>query len=128
MNRNRNSTRIEGKLVQDYQLTMETYKTTGFIAATDSTNFLSFTSSTEMNPISCEQVSVHFYEIPGSDSFADSDFLYNPATKIWIWCETPRIDLDRGLLINSAREGFGCHITNKTIDMDGMFYQGRSSL
>ncbi|EFA83760.1 glycosyl hydrolase family chitinase [Heterostelium album PN500] len=85
-----------------------------------------------------------------TDTVADADFLYNPTTKVFISFDTPRsvrskaeyvktnglgglfthaIDQGRGLLVNAAREGFGCQTDyNRVIDMTSLYLQGKDTL
>ena len=80
-----------------------------------------------------------------TDQVADADYLYNPQSKLFLSCETPRsvkakgeyvaekglgglftwtIDQDNGVLVNAAREGLGCSISKKVIDMSPFYFEG----
>lgn len=80
-----------------------------------------------------------------TDEVADADFLYNPQSKVFMSLDTPRTvkakaeyvksrglgglftwtaDLDRGPLVNAAREGLGCEMTRQTVDMRPFYFKG----
>ncbi len=80
-----------------------------------------------------------------TDEIADADYLYNKESKLFISLDTPRsvkakaqyaleknlggiftwtADQDRGLLVNAAREGLGCELVTKKIDMEPFYFKG----
>lgn len=80
-----------------------------------------------------------------TDQVADADYLYNPASKLFLSLDTPRtvkakgeyaaklglgglftwtIDQDRGVLVNAAREGLGYEISKEVIDMEPFYFEG----
>lgn len=82
-----------------------------------------------------------------TDKKANADYLYNSQSKLFMSIETPRtarekgmyvkehglggmfiwtIDYDAGLLINAAREGLGCQLINKKIDMSKYYFEGNN--
>lgn len=83
-----------------------------------------------------------------TDEISCADFLYNKNTQLFISVDTPRtvkekaayalshnlgglftwtIDLDNGLLVNAAREGFECPVTQQVIDMAPFYYKGETT-
>ena len=83
-----------------------------------------------------------------TDTVCDADFLYSPATKLFLSIDTPRsvkakgeyarkkglgglftwtIDMDNGLLLNAAREGLGFQTKRTDIDMTPFYFQGKSA-
>ncbi|OTA18378.1 chitinase [Xenorhabdus vietnamensis] len=83
-----------------------------------------------------------------TDEIADADYLYNQDSKLFISIDTPRTvqakakyalekhlggvftwtaDQDNGLLVNAAREGLGCPLLIKNIDMTPFYYKGKIS-
>lgn len=82
-----------------------------------------------------------------TDEQANADYLYNAQSKLFMSIETPRttkakaeyvkenklggmfiwtIEHDAGLLINAAREGLGCELVDKKIDMSKYYFKGKS--
>ncbi|BAE74749.1 Chitinase A precursor [Sodalis glossinidius str. 'morsitans'] len=80
-----------------------------------------------------------------TDDVACADYLYSPTAKVFHSIDTPRsvrekaryviekglggiftwtIDYDNGLLVNAAREGLGCPIVDKVIDMSPFYFKG----
>ncbi|MDX7987929.1 glycoside hydrolase family 18 protein [Xenorhabdus sp. 12] len=83
-----------------------------------------------------------------TDEIADADYLYNPNSKLFLSIDTPRTvkaksqyaleknlggvftwtaDQDSGLLVNAAREGLGCPLLIRKIDMEPFYYKGKTS-
>ncbi|MDE9452298.1 glycoside hydrolase family 18 protein [Xenorhabdus bovienii] len=83
-----------------------------------------------------------------TDEIADADYLYNQNSKLFISLDTPRTvkakakyaleknlggvftwtaDQDRGPLVNAAREGLGCPLLIKKIDMEPFYYKGKTN-
>ncbi len=80
-----------------------------------------------------------------TDEIANADYLYNAQSKFFISLETPRTvnskakyvlekglggmmtwtaDQDNGLLVNAAREGFGCPVIEEKIHMAAFYFSG----
>eukprot|EP01132_Coremiostelium_polycephalum_P009932 gene9932-12180_t len=84
-----------------------------------------------------------------TDTVADADFLYSPTSKVFMSIDTPRstfdkaqyvvkkglgglftwtIDNDHGILVNAAREGLGCQVSNQVINMKDYYFKGKTTL